>query len=366
MSVDALTRRLPLHARALPALLTGMLASPPESGVHTWIFRCACLLKPWRDDDEAIRIISQAAERCRRRVPASEIKDAVRLAQNDWKPDFITEDAGHTETPSVPLTPPPPRVVRDYNPEVLTRFAEGCPTAPSPELMREISWVPLPDEDDQRATTRLFLETCFNPGDRVLIFTDHRSQGDFGYIVGRGCWKLGAQEGDPPTPAELPTSGPCGVWFLNNPVTGRWTTNDCGRLSRRSHQNVTSWRHLVLESDTAPTDQWLKALVRLPLSIVAIYTSGGRSIHALVRIDADDKAAADAAAAVLKDRLSPLGADPAALTSVRLSRLPGTHRCGSTDDDGKHTAYDQPRLQRLLWLAETPAEKSISGDLQPF
>ena len=107
---------------------------------------------------------------------------------------------------------------------------------------------------------------------------------------------------------------------------------------------------MVLESDEAPAELWLRALVQLPIPIVAAYTSGGRSIHALARIDAGCKEAWDSLRDDLLPILAPLGADPAALTAVRLTRLPGTLRHGSRAKDGKVKPFPSPRLQRLLWL----------------
>ena len=88
----------------------------------------------------------------------------------------------------------------------------------------------------------------------------------------------------------------------------------------------------------------------LPLPLSAIYTSGGRSIHAIVRVDARSKAEFDSLRDDLLPVLCPLGADPAAMTAVRLSRLPGTFRHGSRGKDGKPLRYPSPRLQELAWL----------------
>jgi hypothetical protein len=107
---------------------------------------------------------------------------------------------------------------------------------------------------------------------------------------------------------------------------------------------------LVLESDTADAAQWLSALVQLPLPIVAIYTSGGKSIHALVRVDARSKSEWDALRNDLLPVLCPLGADPAAMTAVRLTRLPGMFRHGTRGKNGELLRYSRPRMQELLWL----------------
>lgn len=122
-------------------------------------------------------------------------------------------------------------------------------------------------------------------------------------------------------------------------------------MSRRSEESVTAWRDLVLESDVAEMDEWLRCLVQLQLRTSAIYTSGGKSVHALVRLDARSKAEWDERHDLIRSALVPLGADANALTGVRLSRLPGAMRAGipqellylnpnpTTVDDWR---YDEP------------------------
>jgi len=58
----------------------------------------------------------------------------------------------------------------------------------------------------------------------------------------------------------------------------------------------------------------------------------------------------------------PLGADAAAMTAVRLTRLPGMLRHGKTNKEGTLQRYDRPRLQRLqrlAWLNPEPAPEAL-------
>lgn len=201
-----------------------------------------------------------------------------------------------------------------------------------------------------------FLAHLYSPNERVLVFTSQMSQGDFIWWQGAG-YRLAQERGVKARPSELPTRGPEGVWYLVQPVTGQWVVQPRvnwkdeppregedprkvreveSRYTRRSQPNVTDWRHFVLESDELDAALWLKVLAGLAFPIVAIYTSGGRSIHALVRWRVSGKAEWDAVRNSLRQIVCPLGADPAALSAVRLSRLPGCHR--------------GDRLQRLLYL----------------
>jgi hypothetical protein len=111
--------------------------------------------------------------------------------------------------------------------------------------------------------------------------------------------------------------------------------------SRRSEESVSSFRFAVLESDHKPKENWLpvwlKILVQLPLEIISITDSAGKSAHALIRVSATSKANWDG---IKRDILRPLvalGADDGALTAVRLSRLPGCYR--------------GDRIQELLYLS---------------
>jgi hypothetical protein len=252
-----------------------------------------------------------------------------------------------------PMPQPPVRQKRPlFDPSALEGFVKACPAFVNEEWLLARSPVALPAVNEQgRETAELFLRSIYEPGERVLVFTSYWSQGDFLWD-GQG-WRLAAVPDVPAVRSELPTGGPEGVWFLNQPVDGAWHINPSGKeakLGRRHSACVTRWPFLVLESDVAAPDLWLRAVALLPLAVAAIYTSGGRSIHALVRLDAEDKPTFDWARDELAQVLCPLGADAAAMTAVRLTRLPGMLRHGGKDAEGKLRRYERPRLQRLLWL----------------
>ena len=167
-------------------------------------------------------------------------------------------------------------------------------------------------------------------GERVLVFSDMRSQGQL-------VWNAGLRIGDRQLPA-----GPDGVWFLPQPVDGKFHPNPRlgGKRSRRSEESVTAWRYAVLESDEADAGDWLRCLMQMPLRIASICESGGRSVHALVRIDAADKADWDSRVKAIRPVVVTLGADPGALSAVRLTRLP--------------QAWRGDRCQRLLYINPAP------------
>ena len=219
--------------------------------------------------------------------------------------------------------------------------------------------------DPRRVTTPMFLDAIFQPGEKTVLFFNYASQGQMGHIAGspgRTCYVSDRPGARPVGIAaeDFPISGHQGGWFLPNPLDGKWHPNgkvdNAGNpeLSRRTGQSIVTYRHLLLESDNAREEDWLNLICQLSLPITAMYTSGGRSIHALVKIDTPSKSAFDA----FRDRASPilskLGADPAAISGVRLTRLPGILRNGTMDKDGRYHKFDPPRLQRLLYLNPTP------------
>lgn len=188
-------------------------------------------------------------------------------------------------------------------------------------------------------TSSEFLAQIFMPGERAFVSDDMESRKP------RCIWEQGTELGS--------LSGP-GVWFLSNPVDGQWHPNprNAGKLSCRSQESVTSFRYAVLECDHEKEHPglnalWLRYLVRLPLPITAMYTSGGRSIHALVRVDAASKKDWDIFRDTKLLESIAFGADSAALSAVRLTRLPFSRNL-------KHGT-----LQRLLFLNPQPTGRAI-------
>ncbi len=268
----------------------------------------------------------------------------------------------HSPSPSAPAQE---RVKKrqDYEPAALQSMMMRGFT-PSFEWLAERSpW------DPRRVTPQGFLDAIFQPGEKTILFSRFASQGQLGHVAGSPgkTYYLEDRPGPKPTICdEFPTSCREGMWFLPSPLDGKWypTAATCPvtgnpLLSRRSGASITAWRHLLLESDNAPEEEWLNALTNLPLPITALYTSGSRSIHALIRIDAPSKSAFDGFRDRITPLLSKLGADPAAISGVRLTRLPGVLREGTVDKDGRYHKFDTPRLQRLLYLNPTPEIQAL-------
>lgn len=195
-------------------------------------------------------------------------------------------------------------------------------------------------------TPASFLHELYLPGESVVIFDTFKSQG-------QSLWTCKAPPFNAGELDSYLTEKTHGVWFLCNPVTGEsvpdGTTNKDGspHLTRRSFRTVTAWRYLVLESDKANPAHWLAALAQMPLPISAIYSSGGKSIHALVRMNAGSKAEWDSLADELKPALVTLGADRKAMSAVRLTRLPCCRR------------EEKSAVQTLLYLSGNPDQTPL-------
>lgn len=295
----------------------------------------------------------------------SSCADAVDAFNHELRRRIATAEAGDITYPpilgaDVPPEPVAPRQPKrpPYDPTRLAAFAGRCPVAVTLDWLANRSPAPVPAENLQGIeTAAAFLDALYFSTDRVIVFTRNFSQGDFLFEPGRGSYRLAASPDVRAVPSPLPAGAPEGVWWLVQPVTGAWLPNPNNRdrdgnvqRGRRHAACVTRWPYLVLESDEAPADLWLRALVQLPLPIVAAYTSGGRSVHALVRVNADSKAAWDELRDDLVPIVCPLGADAGALSAVRLSRLPGCLRHGKRTRDGTLQRYEQPQRQRLVWL----------------
>ena len=259
-----------------------------------------------------------------------------------WAEEHSDENRPRRDTRRDPAPEPHPAAAPARPHLDLDRIADfirGCPVI-SEKWLAERS----PIDPDSITTPEKFLAHLYREDEKVLIFTDQRSQGDFlawkkpaelDRHAKISTYRLSKTKGVSAVASLLPEGAPEGVWFLVQPVSGAWeikvdvtmATATTARethpkYTRRSQQNVTAWRYFVLESDELSAADWLRVLVHSALPIAAIYTSGKRSIHALVKIEVPSKSTWDAAKKTLISLVCPLGADPAALTAVRLSRLP--------------------------------------------
>jgi hypothetical protein len=231
--------------------------------------------------------------------------------------------------------PPPPRP--KFDSDRLAEIAAKLPEA-SPEYLRRRSPI-----DPAGVDTTGFLQTVFRPGESALIFSEYTSQGQL-------LWCYPGED-QRHSLGRFTSGRRRGVWYLCNPVDGVYRYNPrVGHKSRRSEESITDFRHLILESDVAGRDEWIAFLCQLDLPILAVYSTGGRSPHALVRIDTPNKAAWDRFVRRRMPELIKAGACQGSLSAVRLSRLPGCRR------------EERNALQQVYYLNPNPTQTAICSN----
>ena len=313
------------------------------AGGHNATFAVASVLV-WGfglEEDAALRIMSDYNRRCEPPWSEAELRyklsSAARCGGRDGKPrgHLLGEDVSAPSAPGADYgaaAVAKPKEVA-YDPSELRRLAGEWRDRVSVVWLGERSPV-----DVAGLSPEGYLEALYGEGEKVVVFTDPMSQG-------QAVW--------PDEP--IPHKGLKGVWYLAQPVDGQYYPNPRSvdreghpKSSRRSMESVVAWRYMLLESDEADMRDWLGLLVQMPLRISAIYSSGGRSVHALVRVDAATKQRWDAIKAELEptiNLLSVAGVDRRALTAIRLTRLPNCWR--------------NKQRQKLFYLNPCPAVRPI-------
>jgi len=109
-----------------------------------------------------------------------------------------------------------------------------------------------------------------------------------------------------------------GIWVRFNPLDGQGE-NDT---------NVTRWKHCLLESDDIPIEQQWSLIQSMHLPCTFVINSGGKSLHAIVRIDAENAQQYRTRVDDLYKYAEQAGfkPDPQDKNASRLSRLPGAKR----------------------------------------
>lgn len=221
------------------------------------------------------------------------------------------------------------------------------------EDLRAASPITIPT--DPQDCPSLFLSTCYTAQDNVLIFDTFRSQGQYMWHgKNQRYYKLSHRPNERAQLIDtLPLTHPQGMWYLVAPVTGKWQDrcSENKAPSRRTQACATRFPYAVIESDELPEDVWLRILPLLKDDITALYTSGGKSIHALIRNKPDTAENFARLRQNLIHRLTPIGADRAAITSIRLSRLAGAFRA------------EKQQRQELLWLKHPDSPLTLRSTL---
>lgn len=305
---------------------------PPANGVHSWIMSAANSCRhAGMSAQETESFIT--ARITRPPKPTNEVTAAVAKAFNSKLPRLSSAYGGKYIAP---------KKLADiqFDPAKLSAVAAH---GPQPRNWRHWLWERSPKRPETQNAFS-FLLHLYAPGELVHVFDRMDSKTPLTTVtIDRPM--------DCRVPALIRNGGNFGygIWYLCNPVDGQWHQNprDENKLSCRAEESITAFRYAVLESDQAAPDDWLAFIVQLPIRISAIYASGSRSIHSLIRLDARTKAGWDALILPLKRPLKLLGADPGCLSAVRLTRLPG---CQRPNKNG---------FQRLLYFCPNPTAERL-------
>ena len=185
------------------------------------------------------------------------------------------------------------------------------------------AWDPIKD-------FKTYLETLFQPDEKVGYVTNDVWQDAEGrWVPSKGVFyktagelikslekypnDLGATIGD--------WKQDVGAWIRFNPLDGKGVKNE----------NVTRFTYALVESDTLPIAEQDILFRKLELPIAVLVHSGGKSLHAIVRVDAADYDEYRKRVEFLYDFLEKNGVsiDKQNRNPSRLSRLPGVTRNGN-------------------------------------
>lgn len=187
----------------------------------------------------------------------------------------------------------------------------------------------IPNDTNESPTDQLsrYIRALFKPGEFVNFTTEAYQDED-------GKWKphggvnmkrdsllkrLGKEDNlDKALSSSIDESA--GAWICANPTDGKG----------RKGENITDFRYTLAESDELDPETQLGIIRKMKLPCAAIVSSGGKSIHAIVRIDAENENEYRQRVDELHKILNNNGfkVDKQCKNPSRLSRMPGAMRNG--------------------------------------
>jgi RecA-family ATPase len=182
-----------------------------------------------------------------------------------------------------------------------------------------------PEQWDPVAHLTKYLATLFEASENVGYVTESWEK-DGKYLPTKGCWDRTAGEliqqlnncnGD--IGSVLGDYRPeVGAWIRFNPLDGKGCKNE----------NVTDYRYALVESDDMEIDKQNAIIRELELPVACLVHSGGKSLHAIVKIEASNYEEYRKRVDYLYDvcKKNGLKVDSQNRNPSRLSRMPGVMR----------------------------------------
>lgn len=204
-----------------------------------------------------------------------------------------------------------------------------------------------------------YLEALFDTDDNVGYVTECWLNSEGKYLPTAGCTDRTAGQ----LLSELrkygdfasvfgDTNPQCGAWIRFNPLDGKGAKNE----------NVTEYRYALVESDAISIEQQNGIMHDLQLPIAALVYSGGKSLHAIVRVDAGSydeyRKRVDFLYSVCDK--NGLKVDRQNRNPSRLSRMPGVMR------NGKKQFLVETNTGFASWAEWKDYVESITDDLPDF
>lgn len=174
-----------------------------------------------------------------------------------------------------------------------------------------------------------YLQTLFESSDNVGYVTDVWQNDEGRYLPKTGSYDRTAGQlinllskcGDDIGSVIGDYNPQAGAWIRFNPLDGNGVKND----------NVTEYRYALVESDTLPIDQQEKLIREMELPVACLVSSGKKSVHAIVHIDAGTYTEYRQRVQYLYEICKQRGleVDQQNKNPARLSRMPGVMRNGN-------------------------------------
>ena len=222
----------------------------------------------------------------------------------------------------------------------------------------EIEKFELPSHWDPKAQISLYLKTLFSSDEYVGYVTeswendDGRSlpkKGSYSRTAGELLSELSKLQDDDIGAVFGDYNEKAGAWIRFNPLDGKGVKND----------NVTDYRYALVESDSTDLNTQYTIIKELELPAAALVYSGGKSIHAIVKVEAADAEEYRKRVSYLYSvcKKNGLDVDKQNKNPSRLSRMPGVIR------NGKKQYLLDTNIGKESWAEWQEWIESINDDL---
>jgi|GEM_PF-1961703 len=280
----------------------------PEGQRNAELFNAACQL---RDANWPLHVMDELLTRRGRLdgLPESEIKACIQSVLKSPARQPLLES-------------------KHRIPNLINQFKIQQPE-PEPEpivyALDEGDRLPEPIEED---ATKIFLETIFSPEDKIQIVVGHKNEEGVEVPSGNHptlplrLWldKIESKGGIQNVFPAMDEGGRInqGMYIAINPLIDP-------KLGRKK-KNVSRFDHALIEFDSISTTQQWQLIKKSRIPCATVCFSGGKSLHALVRVNARNQEEYDTRVDKLLQHFSEYEVDTQNRDPSRLSRLPGVIR----------------------------------------